>query len=112
MNRVRAQDLLALILMVMSGCGTETDRWKTGRPETAPVSGVVTFEGEPLEGAIVVFQPNAPTGMGASAVTDDEEQKDSFVAISAGKMMLPMNCRQNRKVRIRIDRLGAEGAAD
>lgn len=72
MHRVRADQLLALIVVVISGCGTQTDRWKDAPPETAPVSGVVTFQGEPLEGAIVVFQPNAPTGMGASAVTDDD----------------------------------------
>lgn len=43
--------LLKMIgLVVVTGCGG---------PDVAPVSGVVTFEGDPVEGATVTFQPIA-----------------------------------------------------
>lgn len=76
MYRARAQELLVVIAVVMSGCSGQADRWKDARPETAPASGIVTFEGKPLDGAIVVFQPTAPDGIGASALTDE---KGNFV---------------------------------
>src|SRR5579863_8429677 len=72
MRRTRVYALPAVMALVVFGCGQQTDRWKDARPETAPASGVVTFQGEPLEGAVVVFQPTAPDGIGASALTDGE----------------------------------------
>ncbi|MDB5338285.1 MAG: hypothetical protein JWN70_3904 [Planctomycetaceae bacterium] len=72
MYRARAQELLVVMTLVLSGCGEQADHWKDARPETAPASGMVTFDGEPLEGAVVVFQPTAPDGIGASALTDGE----------------------------------------
>lgn len=62
--------LLAVMALAVCGCGRQKDRWLAARPATTPASGEVTFEGKPLDGAIVVFQPTAPGGIGASAVTD------------------------------------------
>lgn len=70
MNRARAPMLLVVFAVGFCGCGKKSDRWKDARPATAPASGVVTLQGAPLEGAIVVFQPAAPGGIGASALTD------------------------------------------
>lgn len=71
MSGARAQQLLIVVVALMiSGCGQQKDRWLAARPATAPARGEVTYLGKPLEGAIVVFQPTAPGGIGASAVTD------------------------------------------
>ena len=72
MYRARAQTWLVSVALIISGCGIETDPWKDARPDTAPASGIVTYEGEPLAGAVIVFQPTAPGGIGASALTDAE----------------------------------------
>lgn len=37
---------------------------------TIPVSGVVTLDGQPVEGAVVAFAPTSTTGRAASGVTD------------------------------------------
>jgi hypothetical protein len=71
-SRVRLQQILIVMSLVACGCGRQTDRWLAARPATAPASGEVTFGGKPLEGAIVIFQPTAPGGIGASALTDDK----------------------------------------
>jgi hypothetical protein len=71
MFRAQAQLFTAFVaLLVISGCGTQKDRWLAARPATALARGEVTFQGKPLDGAVVVFQPMAPGGIGASAVTD------------------------------------------
>ncbi len=53
---------LSLALVLGTGCG------KSG-PQMAPVEGVVTLDGEPIEGATVLFQPEAG-GKPATGVTD------------------------------------------
>ncbi len=53
---------VALIAVASVGCGSSG-------PELAPVKGVVTLEGEPLEGAVVLFQPN-DGGKPATGLTD------------------------------------------
>lgn len=71
MPGARAHQLLIVaIALMIAGCGRQKDRWLAARPATAPARGEVTYLGKPLEGAIVVFQPAAPGGIGASAVTD------------------------------------------
>ncbi|SFI63448.1 carboxypeptidase-like regulatory domain-containing protein [Planctomicrobium piriforme] len=72
MSRARTYWLLLTGAVIFSGCGQQSDRWKAQRPTVAPASGTVTFEGLPLEGAVVVFQPTAPDGIGASALTDSD----------------------------------------
>ncbi len=46
----------------MAGCSDD------GRPAMAPVEGVITLDGQPLEGATVVFQP--PQGKSSHGQTD------------------------------------------
>jgi hypothetical protein len=57
---------LALLCLALGGCGPD-------RPNMAPVSGVVTYQGQPVVGARVVFHndlaPRAATG------TTDQEGK-------------------------------------
>lgn len=69
---MRLNCLLAGALLVISGCGTQTDRWKQARPETTLASGIVNYRDHPLAGAIVVFQPLEAGGVGASALTDEQ----------------------------------------
>ncbi len=52
---------LLLVALVVSGCGA-------GRPKTVKVTGTVTYRGQPLEGARVMF--NCAGGRPASATTD------------------------------------------
>lgn len=41
-------------------------------PETYPVSGTVTYQGKPVEGATVILVPGEPAGRSASGVSDAE----------------------------------------
>lgn len=56
---------LAAVFLLMAGC----DRRPTGRPATAPVTGVVRFNGEAVAGATVGFQADG-NGRSASGITD------------------------------------------
>lgn len=49
------------------GC---SGRAKSNRPETVPVSGIVTHKGQPIEGATIMFFPKVPPGNGAGGLTD------------------------------------------
>ena len=53
---------LILFCLLMAGCGSEND--------LATVKGTVTLNGQPLEGAIVEFQPAATGGSPSSGQTD------------------------------------------
>lgn len=53
--------LLSLVALTLTGCGSGSD--------TIPVTGTVTLDGKPLEGASVNFSP-AEAGTPARAVTD------------------------------------------
>ncbi|MBA4031779.1 MAG: hypothetical protein C0478_12940 [Planctomyces sp.] len=64
--------LVGVFMFFVSGCFPQGDRWTAARPQTAPANGRVTYRDEPLAGAIVVFQPVAPGGIGASSVTDSQ----------------------------------------
>ena len=55
---------LSLVVVVLTGCGS-------GGLELAPVEGVVTLDGTPLEGATVLFHP-AEGGKPATGTTDAE----------------------------------------
>ena len=62
----RAFGLLLTIGLV--GCGAETPDF----PDVAPVTGTVTYQGKPVEGANVRFIPSAGEGNPAMATTDAE----------------------------------------
>ncbi len=64
---LRLSVTLLSLLVLCIGCGTDKG------PATVPVSGVVTWKGEPVEGALVVFLPENASGesmLGAQAETD------------------------------------------
>jgi hypothetical protein len=65
---MRRLSLLPLVLPLLAGCG--------GGYSTAPVSGRVTLNGQPLANAAVVFQPVASEGHdpgpGSGGFTDQE----------------------------------------
>lgn len=57
----------AVVLLVVAGCQSKpTD---PTRPKTVPVSGVVTYKGQPVEGATIMFVSTAGK-RGAVATTD------------------------------------------
>ena len=60
-NAVRASAPI-LFCLLLAGCGSEGD--------LASVKGKVTLSGEPLEGAIVQFQPTAEDGSPSAGKTD------------------------------------------
>ena len=64
-SRMRSCLLLVVFVSLMVGCPAGGDR-----PETAPVSGTVTYQGEALVGAQVVFAPKAGAARNASGTTD------------------------------------------
>jgi len=55
--------------LILGGC-TGGAEGEAERPPTIPVSGTVTYKGQPVEGATVVFVPNLPQGKAASGKTD------------------------------------------
>lgn len=54
--------IMATVLLTLAGCGGSS-----GGPVTAPVSGKVTFNGAPLEGAVVNFAVDDFVGSGKTA---------------------------------------------
>lgn len=52
-------------LACLAGCGEGSNN-----PKTAKVTGKVTLDGQPLEGAIVMFAPEGGAGNAASGTTD------------------------------------------
>jgi hypothetical protein len=63
--RAVATMLCSLGVMMLLGCGGGG-----GSLDTVPISGVVTLDGTPVEGANVVFAPTSGDGSAASGVTD------------------------------------------
>ncbi len=53
---------------ILIGCGGPAE--DPNRPATVAVSGTVTYNGQPIEGATVAFLPKVPAGTGASGRTD------------------------------------------
>lgn len=62
-------NVAALAIVILAGCSSSD-----AGPSTAPVSGVVTFKGRPVEGASVVFYPRDTSSKAkpAQGVTDAE----------------------------------------
>lgn len=56
---------LTVMLLSLPGCGGSSDQ-----PDLGQVSGAITFDGKPLSGVVVVFQPD--NGRPASGRTDAE----------------------------------------
>ncbi len=65
--------MTAVTAVMLVGCSSKReDKWTRGRPPVYEVSGQVTYQGKPVEEAVVTFQPVEETGRGGSAITDDQ----------------------------------------
>ena len=65
----------AVMLLVASGCGGNT----------VPVSGVVTLDGKPVEGAAVSFTPEKSDGVGGSYGKTDAQGRYSLKTVIGDK---------------------------
>lgn len=65
-RRLSRSALLCLLPLLLSACGK---RSVEGRPELVPVAGMVLFDGQPSQGATVVFAPEGHQ-FAATAKTD------------------------------------------
>jgi len=61
---------VASLVFVVSGCGEGVDKSKAGRPATVNAKGSVTFNGKPLDGAVIVLAPKKSGGVAASGISD------------------------------------------
>lgn len=74
--------LCALCLISLCGCGGKP----AGYPDTAPVTGTVTLDGAPLEGASISFAP--PKGRASGGTTDAEGKYElSYIGAVKGAML-------------------------
>jgi hypothetical protein len=62
--RLAVITLVGLMTLGFTGCG------KKNSLDTVPISGTVKLDGQPVEGASVVFAPSGGGGQAASGVTD------------------------------------------
>lgn len=75
--------VLALLLGIASGCGeTPSDK-----PPLAKVSGKITLDGKPLEGAIVTFEPQEKGA--ASTGATDKEGHYTLIYVASEKGAVP-----------------------
>jgi hypothetical protein len=74
--------LLAVACVAMAGCSGGSD------VGTVPVSGTVTVDGNPIEGATVSFVPQGEEGRSASGLTD-AEGKFSLTTVQSGDGAVP-----------------------
>ena len=74
----------AIIVLVLTGCSNSDSRYSA-------VTGTITYNGEPVEGAAVNFQALAPDGESASGMTDLNGgfALTSIYAIDGGRGALP-----------------------
>lgn len=62
---------VVLLAINLAGCGgAKSDKWTEGRQPTYPATGSVTYKGNPLPDATVVFQSSGPEPVTAVARTD------------------------------------------
>jgi hypothetical protein len=72
--------------LILAGCGgPATD---PNRPETAPVTGTVTYNGSPVEGATVTFATSSREGRGAVGRTD-QAGKFTLMTFAPGDGAIP-----------------------
>ncbi|WP_459554445.1 carboxypeptidase-like regulatory domain-containing protein [Lacunimicrobium album] len=64
--------LACFLIVLLTGCESGSD---PNRPTTAPASGMVTYLGNPVSEAVVVFSPTTHK-FAASAVTDQDGKFD------------------------------------
>lgn len=66
----------------MTGCMKSTDKWAKNRPQTVKASGVVMFNGEPLDEATVTLQP--VSGAHAAFAQTDLEGRFALTTFDPG----------------------------
>lgn len=73
--------VVVVAITLALGCGREAEG-----PETVPVHGKVTMEGEPVSGATVTLTPTASgTGVPAQAVTNDAGEFEIHSSFDQGR---------------------------
>ena len=79
---LKVRQVIAVAALVLTaGCGSPT-----AGPETVPVTGKVTLQGEPVGGATVTLTPSASGGGNpAQAVTTDAGEFEVFSSFDQGK---------------------------
>ena len=55
---------LMLGAVTLAGCSSNGDKWTKGRPPVHKAAGVVRHQGEPVEGAVVMYQSGEQTAHG------------------------------------------------
>ncbi len=75
----------SILVLVFVGCGETGD---ADRPATAPVTGSVTYNGQPVEGATVTFMAGSSEGRGAVGTTD-ASGKFQLTTFEAGDGAIP-----------------------
>lgn len=65
MKNIVVLGFLLFTLVGIAGCGSGD-----GNPPTYPVTGTVTYQGKPVEGADIVFVPSTPEALAAFAKSD------------------------------------------
>jgi hypothetical protein len=70
-----------IVLTMMSGCG--------GKPSPEPVSGTITYNGEPVVNANVIFTPKTAEGEVARGQTDDQGKVTQVSTASPGDGVRP-----------------------
>lgn len=61
--------MLLMATLVAPGCGRQADAWRAKRPKTFPVTGIVSLDGSPVEGAMVTFIATETPSV-AAGITD------------------------------------------
>lgn len=80
--RTRLLTVLIATTGFLSACSSDN----AGDPTTTPVTGRVTLEGSPVEGAIVVFRPKtSDSATTAQSTTDAEGKFDVHIFLDSGK---------------------------
>lgn len=72
MKPVSRQLMLFALIAIVFGCGESTDAFKAARAKTVPASGKITYNGQPLAEAVIVFTPDGGVGVAANAFSNSE----------------------------------------
>jgi hypothetical protein len=68
--------LTAAFAFTTFGCGQSVDKSKAGRPATVTAKGSISYNGKPLDGAIIVINPKQGNSPAASSVSDADGNFD------------------------------------
>lgn len=91
----------ALLSLVFLGCSGSTG--DPNRPKTVPVSGTVTHNGQPVDGAAIILVATSPNGRGATGTTD-AQGKITLTTFDPGDGAIPGS------YKVRISKTVLEGA--